>query len=260
MKADYVATGHYAKIDKIGGKYHLYPACDSEKDQTYFLYNLSQKQLKKIIFPIGNYKKAEVRKMAEKKKLPVFNKKESQNLCFTWEKSPNEFIKRNIALSSGDIITTAGPPRVDAQGVLRVEAGKKIGTHDGLELYTIGQRKGINIGGAGPYYVIKRDFKKNQLIVTNNENDENIYKKKMLVEITNWIAGEPKFPLKTKVRIRYNSPQVDCVLKRKEVTNGKKQVIIEVEFLKPQKAVTPGQSAVFYGKNGEVLGGGTILN
>ena len=255
MDTDYVATGHYAKIDKIDGKYHLYPACDSEKDQTYFLYNLSQKQLGKILFPLGNYKKAEVRKMAEKKKLPVFNKKESQNLCFTWEKSPNEFIKRNIALSSGDIMTTEGV---------------KIGTHEGLELYTIGQRKGINIGGTGPYYVVNRDFKKNQLIVTNNENDKNIYKKKMLVEITNWVIGKPKFPLEIKVKIRYRHPQVCCIInpvKSDEVGslkakfNGVKNTqkpIYMVEFVEMQKAVTPGQSAVFYGDNGEVLGGGII--
>jgi len=219
---------------------------------------LSQKQLGKILFPIGNYKKAEVRKMAEKKKLPVFNKKESQNLCFTWEKSPSEFIKRNINLSSGDIITTEGPPRVDAQGVLRVEAGKKIGIHEGLELYTIGQRKGVNIGGTGPYYVVGRDFKKNQLIVTNDENDKDICKKKMLVEITNWTTGKPKFPLEIKVKIRYRHPQVRCILKKEQVTNGKEKGIIEVEFPEPQKAVTPGQSAVFYGDSGEVLGGGII--
>ena len=244
MKADFVATGHYAKIKKINKKYHLYPACDSEKDQTYFLYNFSQKQLERILFPIGNYKKPEVRRMAKKMNLPVFNKAESQNLCFTSEKSPSGFIKRNINLSSGDIITTAG---------------KKIGTHEGLELYTIGQRKGINIGGTGPYYVAKRDFQKNQLIVTNNEKDENICQKKMRVKITNWVLEEPKLPAKIKVKIRYRSPEIDCILKRKQVTNGKKQGIIEVEFLKPQKAVTLGQSAVFYGNNGEILGGGKII-
>ena len=245
MKAAFVATGHYAKIQKINKKYHLYPASDSEKDQAYFLYNLSQKQLGKILFPLGPYKKTEIKKMAKKRNLPVFNKAESQNLCFTSEKSPNGFIRRNLALSSGDII---------------LPNGQTIGQHEGLELYTIGQRKGINIGGTGPYYVAKRDFQKNQLIVTNNEKDENICQKNMQVKITNWVIKEPKLPAKIKVKIRYRSHEIDCILKRKKVTNSKKQGIIEVEFLKPQKAVTPGQSAVFYGNKGEILGGGTILN
>jgi tRNA-uridine 2-sulfurtransferase len=237
MDADYVATGHYAEIKEIGGKYHLYTSCDEEKDQTYFLYSLSQKQLSRILFPVGKYKKTEIRKMAQKDDLPVFNKDDSQGLCFTPEKSPREFIKRNLKLSSGDVVSTKG---------------KKIGTHEGLELYTVGQRKGINIGGTGPYYVVSRDFKKNQLIVTNDENDPAIHKKTMLVEIKNWIAGEPEFPREINVKIRYRHPLVRAIIKKN------KGHICEVEFKEPQKAVTPGQSAVFYTDDKEVLGGGII--
>ena len=256
MDADYVATGHYAKIKKIGGKYHLYTSSDEEKDQTYFLYTLSQKQLSRILFPTGEYKKPEVRKIAEKANLPVFDKDDSQGICFTPEKSPAEFIKRNLSLSSGDIVSTNG---------------KKIGTHEGLELYTVGQRKGINIGGTGPYYVVSRNFKNNQLIVTNNENDPAIHRKSMLVEIKNWIVSEPKFPMKLNVKIRYRHPLVRGIIhpvKSDEVGSPKakfngvkntKNTICVVEFEQPQKAVTSGQSAVFYTDNKEVIGGGIII-
>lgn len=237
MDADYVATGHYAKIKKVGKDYHLYTSCDEEKDQTYFLYSLTQKQLAKILFPVGGYKKPEVRKMTQEAGLPVFDKDDSQGLCFTPEKTPTEFIKRNLALSPGDIVLVNG---------------KKIGTHEGLELYTIGQRKGINIGGTGPYYVVDRDFSRSRLIVTNDENDKAICKKSMLVEIKNWIASEPKLPLEINVKIRYRHPVVRATIKKKK---GK---IYEVEFKQLQKAVTPGQSAVFYTDKKEVLGGGVI--
>lgn len=238
MDADFVATGHYAKIKKIGGKYHLYTSYDSEKDQTYFLYPLKQDQLSRILFPVGKYKKDQVRKIAKDFKLPVFDKDESQGLCFTPEKTPTEFIKRHLKLITGDIV---------------LENGKKIGKHEGLETYTIGQRKGINIGGKGPYYVVCRDFKKNRLVVTNDENDSSIYKKSMVVEFGNWIAGEPKLPLEVNVKIRYRHPLVRGIIK-------KVQKSYEVEFSEPQRAVTPGQSAVFYANDNEVLGGGIIIS
>ena len=187
----------------------------------------------------------EIRKIAEKLKLPVFDKEDSQGLCFTPEKTPTKFIKRNLKLSPGEIITTDGD---------------KIGIHDGLELYTIGQRKGINIGGNGPYFVVERDFKKNQLIVTNNERDEKIFKKIALVELKNWIADEPKLPLETNIKIRYRHPLVRGIIKNvKRQTSKVKKQLYEVEFLEKQKAVTPGQSAVFYADDNEVLGGGIIL-
>jgi tRNA-specific 2-thiouridylase len=238
MDADFVATGHYAEVKEINGKFHLYTSCDEEKDQTYFLYSLSQNQFPRIIFPVGGYKKPAIRKIAQKLKLPVFDKEDSQGLCFTPEKTPTKFIKRNLTLSQGDIVTTDG---------------QKIGAHDGLELYTIGQRKGINIGGNGPYFVVERDFKNNILVVTNNEEDEKIYKKSMEVEIKNWIAGEPVSGIEVNVKIRYRHPLV-----RAKISKGKKGVW-KVEFLEKQKAVTPGQSAVFYADDNEVLGGGVIL-
>jgi len=243
MDADFVATGHYAEVKNIDGKFHLYTSTDEEKDQTYFLYSLSQNQLSRIMFPVGGYKKPAIRKIAEKIKLPVFDKEDSQGLCFTPEKTPTKFIKRNLTLSPGDIITTDG---------------KKIGIHDGLELYTIGQRKGINIGGNGPYFVVDRDFANNQLIVTNDEEDEKIFKQTMVVELKNWIAEEPKLPLETNVKIRYRHPLVRAIIKQKKA-GAKNKTLYTVEFLEKQKAITPGQSAVFYADDNEVLGGGTIV-
>lgn len=253
MDADFVATGHYAEVKNIDGKFHLYTSSDEEKDQTYFLYSLSQNQLSRILFPVGTYKKPVIRKIAEKIKLPVFDKEDSQGLCFTPEKTPTKFIKRNLTLSAGDIITTAG---------------KKIGTHDGLEIYTIGQRKGINIGGDGPYFVVDRDFKNNQLIVTNDEQDEKVFKKSMVVELKNWIVKEPELPLEVNVKIRYRHPLVRAIIKKAKslapgLSSGQKpkakSILYEVEFLEKQKAITPGQSAVFYADDNEVLGGGTII-
>lgn len=250
MDADFVATGHYAELKNIDGKFHLYTSTDEEKDQTYFLYSVSQKQLSRILFPVGGYKKPEVRKIAEKINLPVFDKEDSQGLCFTPEKTPTKFIKRNLTLSAGDIVTTEG---------------KKIGTHEGLELYTLGQRKGINIGGNGPYFVVERDFKNNILIVTNDEQNEKIYKKSMLVEVKSWIAEKPSLPLEVNVKIRYRHPLVRCIIKnvstsdQENIRIARDAELYEVEFLEKQKAVTPGQSAVFYADDNEVLGGGTIL-
>ncbi|TSD01299.1 MAG: tRNA-specific 2-thiouridylase [Parcubacteria group bacterium Athens0714_25] len=245
MDADFVATGHYARIkrelpitkSKISS-YHLFQAEDKGKDQTYFLYNLTQKQLAKIIFPVGEYQKPEIRKLAKKFGLPVFDKDDSQGICFTQEKYPTNFIKRNTPMKKGEIVNTDG---------------KVVGEHEGLSIYTIGQRKGINIGGTGPYYVVEKDLKKNILIVTNKEDDPKLFKKEMQVRDINWIGGsEPKFPLKVNVKIRYRNPLVDAIIRKATAKS------YEVEFVEVQKAVTPGQSAVFYADDGEVLGGGII--
>lgn len=245
MDADFVATGHYADIKLVNGKYHLFTSTDEEKDQTYFLYNLKQEHLGRILFPVGKYKKPKIREMAKEMDIQVFDKDDSQGLCFTPEKYPTEFIKRNMELHSGDIVNTAG---------------KKIGGHDGLQLYTIGQRRGVNIGGTGPYYVVGRDFSKNQLVVTNDEKDPAIFHKKMQVEKVNWLAGEPKLPLETNIKIRYRHLLIRGIIEKrsKKSTSQSKKALYEVKFVDAQKAVTPGQSAVFYSDEGEVLGGGII--
>jgi tRNA-specific 2-thiouridylase len=240
MDADFVASGHYAKIKKIGKKYHLYTSYDEEKDQTYFLYGLTQEQLGKIIFPAGEYKKPDIRQIAKKLGMPVFNKEDSQGLCFTPEKYPTEFLKRNLSLKKGAIVDTRG---------------NAVGEHEGLPLYTIGQRRGIQIGGDGPYFVVGRDFEKNELVVTNDQKNPAIFRTSMQIKMKNWIAEEPKLPFEINVKIRYRHPLVRAIITKKHKTKN----LLNVEFLEPQKAVTPGQSAVFYADDNEVLGGGIIV-
>jgi len=239
MEGDFVASGHYS-INKTGKdkKFHLFRGKDEEKDQTYFLYNFNQKQLAKILFPVGGYKKSQIRALAKKMKLPVFNKDDSQGLCFTPEKHPEGFFRRNLKLKKGKTVNTAG---------------KVVGEHDGLPLYTIGQRRGINIGGDGPYYVVDKDLKKNVLVVTNDEKDPALFRRAMEVERVNWIIAPPKLPAKLYVKNRYRKPAVSAIIK---VGKDKKYA---VEFNEPQRAISPGQSAVFYTKKGEMLGGGRIV-
>lgn len=270
MDGDYIASGHYAclrqenpkskiqisnKIQNPKSKttYHLFQGKDKDKDQSYFLYNFNQKQLAKILFPVGGYKKPEIRKIAEKIGLPVFNKDDSQGLCFTPEKYPENFIRRNLKLKKGKILNTAG---------------KVVGEHEGLPLYTIGQRRGINIGGDGPYYVVGKNLKKNELIVTNNEKDSALVCSGMRVEKVNWIVEEPKLPAKILVKNRYRHPAVSAIIKKVQsyvvgvspLQRGETPAkVYVVEFDEPQRAISPGQSAVFYTKKGEMLGGGRIV-
>jgi len=226
-------------------------AKDKEKDQSYFLYNLSQKQLKKILFPIGNFTKSEVRDLAKKFGIYHLVRPESRDICFIKGRH-QDFLKKYLKLKPGPIFDTSG---------------KKIGQHQGLPLYTIGQRKEIKVPGAFPYYVLKLDFKNNALIVTNNERD--LYKKELVAEKVNWVSKKkPKLPLKIKAKIRYLHPANSATI-RKQETGSKKQNLILVEFSRPQRAITPGQSVVFYlprsspkamvwGRGQEVLGGGII--
>ncbi len=232
LEADYLATGHYARKKETKSKdnkifYKLLKGKDKKKDQSYFLWRLNQKRLKHILFPVGNYNKEEVRKLAKKFKLPVYNAPESMEVCFI-PKTINNFLEKHIKNKKGDIICD----------------NKKIGSHNGLWFYTIGQRKGIGLSN-GPYYVIKKDIKKNILYVSKDEKDLLI--SKITIKDINFISKEKiKFPLSMSAKARYNQKEF------KTTVNKDKMV-----FNKPQKAITPGQSMVFY-KGEEVLGGGTI--
>ena len=233
LKADYIATGHYARVKYKGGKYRLLKGKDKNKDQSYFLWKLSQKQLKNILFPIGDYKKNEVRALAKKLNLPSSDSLESMEVCFI-PKKIDDFLKKHIGYLPGDIADNKG---------------KKIGKHKGLWFYTIGQRKGIKLPN-GPYYVFCKDIKKNILFIT--KDIKNLFKKEALVENVNWI-NKTSFPLKVRSKIRYNQKDFSSIVEK-----HKKEKLI-VKFLKPQKAVTPGQSIVFY-KGNELIGGGIIKN
>jgi tRNA-specific 2-thiouridylase len=245
--ADYVSTGHYLirKEVKEGSKIHyrLYSAKDTAKDQSYFLYTLNQEKLKHVLFPIGEYTKPEIRILAEKFGINFINKKkESQNLCFIPEKDPSGFLKRNLpasAIRPGPIVTVEG---------------KVVGEHRGLPLYTIGQRKGIGLGGiaelggaAGePWFVVRKDQNNNSLII-GRESD--LYNKTLRLKKITFVDRE--FDGQIEAKIRFRSPAAPAELIIKENNRG------EIIFKNAQRAVTPGQSVVFYIDN-ELLGGAVI--
>ena len=239
-KDSFIATGHYAKELRIKNCelriIKLLKAKDENKDQSYFLYNLNQKILKRCLFPLGEYTKDEVREIAKKYKLGIHNKKESQEVCFIQDKHYGDFLKKYLKLKTGDIVD---------------ENNNILGKHKGLPLYTIGQRRDIGIGGIGPYFVIGINKRKNQLVVSSNKNDKNLFSKELIVKKVNWISGNiPKLPLKIKAKARYRMNECSAIVSK--INNR-----YIVKFSKPQKAIMPGQSVVFY-KNDEVLGGGII--
>lgn len=235
LGADFVATGHYAKVENGG----LFCAKDKEKDQSYFLWQLNQKQLSRVLFPVGDYTKIEVRKLAKKFKLPTAETPESQEICFI-HATVNDFLKKYLKTKPGDIVN---------------KEGNILGKHQGLYFYTIGQRKGLNIN-QGPYYVVGKDFKKNILIVSKNQKD--LEKKELIAKNINWVFGKQVvLPLKVKAKIRYKHEPAEAIIKKVKSLPAGRQGKIKVVFIKPQKAITSGQSVVFY-KGRELLGGGVI--
>ncbi len=249
LGAEYLVTGHYVRLrrklktqnSKRKTTYKLLKAKDKTKDQSYFLYRLKQNQLAHVLFPIGDYTKIQVKNLAKKFHLPVVDREESQGICFIKEKKHNEFLKQHIKtknLKSGPIIDTKG---------------KKLGKHEGLVFYTMGQREGIGLTYQKALYIIEKRSRNNTLIVTENPKDPRLYSDQLKVDNVNWISGRiPKLPLKIKAKIRYMHPAVPAVIRR---TRNKQ--VYRIVFGKPQRAVTPGQSVVFYRIN-EVLGGGII--
>lgn len=234
---DYLATGHYLKIKKAKGEYALFKAKDNNKDQSYFLYTFNQKQLSHLLFPLGEYTKSEVRKLAKKYNLGVESKAESQDICFL-SGPHNDFLKRHLKLKSGLIKIK--------------DSGEVIGEHQGLPLYTIGQRRGIDIGGSGPYYVSGYDYKKNILYVVKTWNEDILYRSYLIASHVNWNSNNLlKFPLKCETVIRYGHQAVKCLV---EKTSARRYKII---FNEKQRAITPGQSIVFY-RASQLLGGGII--
>jgi len=238
---DYVASGHYAQIQSTGKKdaeiYKMFKGKDNNKDQSYFLYALDKEQIKHLIFPLGKYTKDEVRAMAEKYKLPVAKKSESQEICFIPGKSHNLFLEKYLDLKKGPI---------------KNFDGEILGEHQGLPLYTIGQRKGIEIGGIGPFYAAKMDYESNTLYVVEKADDSRLFSAGLEAINVNWLSiKKPSLPFKCEAVIRYRHKPVNCEITKNE------EGIYKVEFSEPQRAVTSGQSVVFYSED-EVLGGGII--
>jgi len=237
-----IATGHYARIRQHHGVFQLLKGCDASKDQSYFLYTLGQVQLAKACFPLGEYEKSEVRKIALGARFPNHEKKDSTGICFIGERNFKAFLEHYLPARKGDIKTPQG---------------EVIGTHDGLMFHTIGQRKGLGIGGrrendGEPWYVVSKDTAQNTLYVAQGNHHPLLYNCGLIALNLHWISGhEPAFPLEVSAKIRYRQPDQACTVA--PAGDGKYQVT----FREMQRAIAPGQSIVFY--QGEVcLGGGII--
>jgi len=236
LGASRLATGHYARISTDSmGRFHLLCGIDRKKDQSYFLAFMAQKQLARACFPLGKMTKSDVRRLAKEKGLRPGKKKESQDICFIKGNKYGDFLlqQRDFKAKPGDI--------VDIKGNI-------LGRHNGLHLFTIGQRRGINCPASEPYYVVKIDIKQNQLVVGLKED---LLSSSCRVSNINWIIEKPSSPLDVNTRVRYRHSAVRSRLIPDGETSAK------IVFNTPQSAVTPGQGAVFY-KDDEVVGGGWI--
>jgi len=234
--ADFLATGHYVRLKAEGGRMKLFRAVDKTKDQSYVLHVLTQDKLARALFPVGEYPKTEIRALARTFGLPTATRADSQDLCFLAGDDYREFLRRNA-------------PEVSKPGQIVTRDGKALGEHQGLAYYTIGQRKGLGIASPHPLYVLAKDLATNTLVVGN---EAELGRSELTASNVNWIAGEPpSTSFRADVKIRYTAKNVPA-----EVTliNGKQA---KVHFDAPQRDITPGQAAVFYG--GEVLLGGGII-
>jgi len=237
LGADMIATGHYARTNRDNsGAIQLLTGVDTNKDQSYFLYRLNQDQLSHALFPVGENVKPEVRELAKKFNLPNHDKRDSQGVCFIGHIDLQKFLKQNIKEKPGDIVTLNG---------------KKVGEHTGLFWYTLGQRKGINVGGVGPFYVVRKDFERNELVVSNDAENDLLYVTEVSLSDVHWISGVlPEEPLQCRARVRYREPLSDCEVAFD--TTGAR-----ARFSTKQWAVSPGQSVVFY-QDDACIGGGIV--
>ncbi len=249
---DYLATGHYARVaqskDRDGEVvYKLQQSHDEFKDQTYFIYNIKTKQLPHILFPIGGMQKSAVRALAKKMKLPNSDKKESMGLCFVGKIRLKDFLEQKLKPKSGAIVN---------------RQGLKVGKHDGLHNYTIGQRQGIGVGGSdGPWYVAEKQLVDNLLVVTNDPKDEILKTREIQIHSVNWITNPfDKSPKEIKLlgRFRHQGNLEKLTLSPLPLGKQNKDQVYKVKFNKSQLAIASGQSLVLYDK-GFCLGGGVIV-
>jgi tRNA-specific 2-thiouridylase len=229
--ADLIATGHYARV-KDGV---LKQAMDTNKDQTYFLYRVTGEALEKTLFPLGEYTKPEVRKMAEERGLYTAAKKDSQGICFVGQIGIREFLSQYVEQVAGAIIDK--------------QTGKKLGQHDGAIFYTIGQRHGLELGGGLPYYVVGKDMEKNEVYVTTDLNDDNLWKPELRLTSVHWI-NQPPSEGEYDIRVRHRGQLVKAHL----MFDGS-EVMLQLQH--PERAVATGQSVVIY-KEGDCIGGGIV--
>ena len=244
LGADFLATGHYCQNKLFDGQHYLTAGVDANKDQTYFLYTLKEEVLKKVIFPIGHLKKPEVRKLAHQYDLPTADKKDSTGICFIGKRKFKDFISHHTSFTPGPF------KRLD---------GREVGRHNGVGLYTLGQRKGLGLGGPGePWFVVSKDSASNTVYVERGEHPR-LYRSQLTAGNFEWVVGAPpeSASLLT-AKIRYRQGDQRC-----QLDNIGENGSATVHFARPQRAITPGQSIVFYttAPNGEktCLGGGVII-
>lgn len=239
--ADFIATGHYVRRND---QFQLLKGLDPNKDQSYFLYALSQDQIAQSLFPVGELKKEKVREIAKKAGFKNHIKKDSTGICFIGERKFKTFLSEYLPAQPGNIETPDG---------------KIIGKHDGLMFYTLGQRQGLKIGGLknteeSPWYVVAKNLDKNALIVAQGHDNPLMFTNQLLANQLNWINGKPNgFPIKAAAKTRYRQADQSCTIYLES------DDLCKVIFDKPQRAVTPGQSVVFY-QDDICLGGGIIVN
>lgn len=243
LGGEIIATGHYARVEERQGQFHLLKGKDHKKDQSYFLYTLGQEQLSRTRFPLGELPKTEVRRIAEEAGFINHDKKDSTGICFIGERHFREFLSRYIPAQPGE---------------MRTPEGEKIGQHAGLMYYTLGQRQGLGIGGrkdstGEPWFVAGKDMD-NQILYVVQGDHPWLWSQNLVAEDLSWVAGQPpEFPCRAAAKTRYRQPDQACTITQDE--NGN----IHVEFDDKQRAVTPGQSVVFY-MDDDCLGGGIIVS
>jgi tRNA-specific 2-thiouridylase len=242
LGAERIATGHYARVEERQGRFALLKGIDPGKDQSYFLHRLTQAQLARTLFPVGDLLKTEVRRIAREAGLPNHAKRDSTGICFIGERPFREFLARYLPREPGPMATPEG---------------ERVGEHQGLMYYTIGQRQGLGIGGrresAGePWYVAAKDLEANTLIVVQGHDHEMLLKKRLAAADASWVEGAAPPPGALAAKTRYRQADSACEL----APSG--DSAFELEFSAPQWAVTPGQSAVLY--RGDVCLGGGIIN
>ncbi len=242
MGADFIATGHYARVQHAAHDTFLLKGCDPDKDQSYFLHALNSEQLAASLFPIGEMKKNDVRALAKKLNLPTFAKKDSTGICFIGERRFKTFLNEYLP---------ANP------GVIETDAGERIGQHDGLMFYTIGQRQGLHIGGMrgqheGAWYVVAKDLARNVLIVVQGSEHPLLFRSQLMAAHLHWINAAPTLPIKLQAKTRYRQMDQACTLHSADQAG---QYLVEFDM--PQRATTPGQFVVFY-EGERCLGGGVI--
>ncbi len=235
--ADAIATGHYARVKRSrDGAFHLLKGLDSTKDQSYFLAGLNQQQLSQALFPLGAMKKSQVRILAKKIGLPNYDRPDSQGICFVGEVKMLDFLQAKIKPKPGKIIDTSG---------------KVVGKHPGVYYFTIGQRRGLDLGGGPIRYVVAKDVKKNILTV-GEVNDAQLYTREVRATDWHWVSPAQKFPLTAKAKLRYRQADQSCIVTKKTSTN------VAIKFKTKQRAVTPGQIVAFY-QGSELIASATII-